>query len=122
MQISCIEKHLRASLGSFSSLRFSPFSSLLFYHIQSLGIWSCPLFAPSLFGGGFLLALFLPFPHRLLEDLFLVLLLPLPLCLSVRAAISFRVALQSGGGFDWRLYVQSGVNTFSVDATAHKDG
>lgn len=27
---------------------------------------------------------------------------------------SFRVALWSGGGFNWRLYVQSGVNTFML--------
>lgn len=84
MQISCIEKHLRAFLGSFSSLHFSPpFSSLLlFSHIQSLGIWSCHLSASSLLGRSFLLwaqsSLFLPF-YLLLEALILVLLLPLPL-------------------------------------------
>lgn len=35
---------------------------------------------------------------------------------------SFSVALSSGGGFDWRLYIQIGVNTFPVSAATHKDG
>lgn len=34
---------------------------------------------------------------------------------------SLELALRSGGGFNWRLYVQSGVNTFTVYAATHKD-
>lgn len=123
MQISCIEKHLRAFHGSFSSLHISPpffpffFSSFTTSSLLAFDpLVACYRTPLVLFEGTFLLStpllcphfrivlIFLPF-HSLLEDLFPVVLLPLSLFFSQSCYLfPFLFIQMTIWGFVWSLW------------------